>query len=339
MKKYLFIKLSLLLMIPVSGISQTGERWYYNIDENNLAVQGYDVVEYFTKNKAIQGVSNFTESYRKIVYYFSSYANQKKFRNNPESYLPQSGGWCSYAMSVDRNKDGFAPSRFPSDPTNFKIIDNKLYLFTRIPNFDGLAIWNQGNEKILISRAGDFWQSRLDLAKLSDGLPDGLNVNARMENLQWQKFMGTWESSVQWMRDTTSRAYSPKINAKWHFYYGYHGYAIQDDWFPINYANGNGITSGPAIRGYNPLADEWHMTYIPINSARNNTWLMTANFNEKGEVEGSLENVDANGNKFIQRIYFYDVSENKFTWRADRSYNNGKTWIKTFAKSTQTRFE
>ena len=334
-----FYLILLLIVLASQSAAQNGERWYYNIDADNIAIQGYDLVSYFEQNKAIIGSKDFQTTFKGVNYLFSNQDNKIKFENNPESFIPAYGGWCAYAAALDLTKDGYPSSRFPIDPTHFKITDGRLLLFAKLPNFDGLHAWNKADEKLLLQQADLFWESREKLAKLNDGLPKGMNPNARMENLMWQKLMGTWKGEVQWMTDTVTKQYSPKISATWKFYYGYKGYCIQDDWFPDQYFAGNGIWAGPAIRGYDPMADEWHMTYIPINSSRNSTWMMTATFNENGDLEGRMVSTDPNGDAFIQRIFFYDITPNQFLWRADRTYNNGKTWIKDVGKSVQTRLE
>lgn len=43
-----------------------------------------------------------------------------KFKQNPESYAPQYGGYCSYAVSKGYTAD--------ADPYAFKIVEGKLFL-------------------------------------------------------------------------------------------------------------------------------------------------------------------------------------------------------------------
>ena len=46
--------------------------------------------------------------------------NMKKFQADPESYAPQYGGYCSYAVSEGYTANG--------DPEAWKVVDGKLYL-------------------------------------------------------------------------------------------------------------------------------------------------------------------------------------------------------------------
>ena len=75
----------------------------FNI-ENNIAIQGYDPVAYFTQKKAVKGKTTLASSYEGVTYYFSSQANKETFAKNPANYEPQYGGWCSYAMGATGEK-------------------------------------------------------------------------------------------------------------------------------------------------------------------------------------------------------------------------------------------
>ncbi len=91
-----------------------------NIGENDLAIQGYDPVAYFTKHKAVEGSAKYTATHDGAIYRFSSKKNRDLFNANTDKYAPQFGGYC--AMGVALNK------KFDVDPLAFHIDDNKLYL-------------------------------------------------------------------------------------------------------------------------------------------------------------------------------------------------------------------
>ncbi len=92
------------------------------ITKDNVAINGYDVVAYFTENKAVRGSQTFAAIHKGINYWFSSAENRTKFQAEPDKYLPQYGGWCAFAMAM---KD----AKVPSDPKTFKLYNGKLYLF------------------------------------------------------------------------------------------------------------------------------------------------------------------------------------------------------------------
>lgn len=86
----------------------------------NLAVKGYDVVAYFTDNKAVKGDKKLQIEWQGANWRFSSQANLEAFKANPEQYAPQYGGYCAYAVS-----QGYTAG---IDPEAFAVVDGKLYL-------------------------------------------------------------------------------------------------------------------------------------------------------------------------------------------------------------------
>ncbi len=94
---------------------------HFNL-EKGIAVQGYDPVAYFTKNKGVKGNKNLAVVYQGATYYFSTAENKELFKNNPSAYEPEYGGWCAYAMGAKGEK-------VEIDPETFTIINGKLFLF------------------------------------------------------------------------------------------------------------------------------------------------------------------------------------------------------------------
>jgi YHS domain-containing protein len=91
-----------------------------NVGDNDVAIHGYDPVAYFTKSKAVKGSSKYTATYNGAIYQFHSADHRNMFKQNPERYAPQFGGYC--AMGVVLNK------KLDVDPDAFYVADNKLYL-------------------------------------------------------------------------------------------------------------------------------------------------------------------------------------------------------------------
>jgi len=118
--------------------------------EKGLALQGYDPVSYFTKNKAEKGKNEYVVKADGIVYRFASADNKQLFIKNPAAYEPQYGGWCAYAM-------GKSGEKVEVDPGTFKIINGKLYLFYNAFFNNTLKSWNK-DEKSLQSKADNNWQ-------------------------------------------------------------------------------------------------------------------------------------------------------------------------------------
>jgi len=89
-------------------------------DANDLAIHGYDAVSYFTDSKATKGNQKYTATYKSAIYQFSSEENRNQFKQNPEKFAPQFGGFCAMGVALNKKLD--------TDPTAWKIVDGKLYL-------------------------------------------------------------------------------------------------------------------------------------------------------------------------------------------------------------------
>ncbi len=128
---------------------------HYNLN-NQTAIQGYDPVAYFTQGKAVKGKPQFSYQHHSVLYLFSSSENLAIFKATPNTYEPQYGGWCAYALAVDGGKVSINPKRF-------KIIDNKLYLFyDTILGPNTLNKWNKANDTDQIKKADLRW---MDISK------------------------------------------------------------------------------------------------------------------------------------------------------------------------------
>ena len=114
------------------------------VDENGLAIGGYDVVAYFS-NTATKGSTKYTAEYNGATYRFATAENRDAFQKEPTSFLPQFDGYCAWGVAA---KD----SKFPINPEAFDIVDGKLYLFFNGP-FDGkefntALLWNAETTKL-----------------------------------------------------------------------------------------------------------------------------------------------------------------------------------------------
>ena len=87
---------------------------------DGVALKGYDPVAYFTAGKPTPGMDEYTLRWKGVTYRFASAENRERFTAEPEQYAPQYGGYCAYAMSINRIAD--------IDPARWTIVDGKLYL-------------------------------------------------------------------------------------------------------------------------------------------------------------------------------------------------------------------
>lgn len=106
---------------PVAAVNTT----------HGLALKGYDTVAYFTMGKPTSGTDEYVYPWNGARYRFASSQNLRLFAADPGKYVPQYGGYCAYAISIKRIAD--------IDPTEWSIVDNKLYLNN---NTFSQALWS-----------------------------------------------------------------------------------------------------------------------------------------------------------------------------------------------------
>lgn len=117
-----------------------------NIDNSNIALQGYSPVSYADLGLAQKGVKEFKSEYEKIVYYFTSAEQKASFDKSPSKYLPQYGGFCAFGM--------YAGAKFRTDPNKFITKDGKYYLFLNNLELDAKQLWlNENNHSKLVTTA------------------------------------------------------------------------------------------------------------------------------------------------------------------------------------------
>ena len=110
------------LFVAIAGSAVAGT--YSPVPAVNAAegigLKGYDPVAYFINGAPTKGSEQYSFAWKGVAYRFASTGNLEKFKADPEKYLPQYGGYCAYAMSLDRIAD--------IDPSRWAIINGKLYL-------------------------------------------------------------------------------------------------------------------------------------------------------------------------------------------------------------------
>jgi YHS domain-containing protein len=150
--KPVLISIMFLSMLSVKGFAQGANmlrKQNFNL-EKSVAVQGYDPVAYFKENMAVKGKSDISVSYLDVTYCFSSVENKNAFLKDPTAYEPQYGGWCAYAM-------GKSGEKVEIDPSTFKIMNGRLYLFYNKYFNNTLKSWNK-DELNLKAKADANWQ-------------------------------------------------------------------------------------------------------------------------------------------------------------------------------------
>ncbi len=124
-----------------------------NADANDLAIHGYDAVSYFSNSGPEKGKAKYSASYQDAIYHFASEANRDAFRENPEKYAPQFGGYCAMGVALNKKLD--------VDPLAWRVVDGKLYLNL---NMKVHKQWLAKHE-VFITRANAKWPGVLELKR------------------------------------------------------------------------------------------------------------------------------------------------------------------------------
>lgn len=116
-----------------------------------IAIHGHDPVAYFQENKPVSGKAEYTFEWNGAKWQFATHENLQMFKQNPEQYAPQYGGYCAYGASR-----GYLAQ---TDPQAFTIRDGKLYLNY---NLDVRTEWMKDVSE-RIQKADTNWETKLKL--------------------------------------------------------------------------------------------------------------------------------------------------------------------------------
>ncbi len=135
---------SIILLFPIPVLAK--KQNFYTEPFSNLAIQGYDVVSYFKSSKAVKGKTDIKTVYKGVVWQFSSEENLTSFIAQPETYIPQYGGYCAWAVAAKGKL-------LKGNAHYWKIIDQKLYL-----NYNKKiqSRWEE-NMQSIITKADQVW--------------------------------------------------------------------------------------------------------------------------------------------------------------------------------------
>lgn len=85
--------------------------------------------------------------------------------------------------------------------------------------------------------------------------------------------------------------------------------------------------STTTLRAYSNARDEWDLVSMEDGSGLQN---LGTGRKEGSEVHISQKFMGPDGNFSILRIRYYNIGNDSFSWSADRSSDDGKTWTKNF---------
>lgn len=137
--------------VPAPGVDAENWKTYrrprvhsVSRDGNGLAIHGYDVVSLHERNPA-RGAKQFAHEYKGVIWLFSTAAHLAEFKQSPDRYVPEYGGFCAYSIA-----NGYPAT---ADPRHFTVEGGKLYLF-----YDGAvqSVWSQ-DRRSMVTKAELNW--------------------------------------------------------------------------------------------------------------------------------------------------------------------------------------
>jgi len=146
--KFMQIVFALFFLTATTSFAQDNKA--NNIDNSNIALQGYSPVSYADLGLAQKGVKEFKSNHQNIDYYFTSAEQRAIFDKNPEKYLPEYGGFCAFGI--------YAGAKFRPDPNKFITKDGKYFLFLYNLELDAQQLWlNEKKHAKLVAAANANW--------------------------------------------------------------------------------------------------------------------------------------------------------------------------------------
>jgi len=88
---------------------------------DGVAIRGTDPVAYFTEGRAVAGSEAHSFDWNGATWHFASADNRAAFAAEPETYAPEYGGFCAWAVAEKG-------TLYATQPENWAIVERKLYL-------------------------------------------------------------------------------------------------------------------------------------------------------------------------------------------------------------------
>jgi len=89
-------------------------------DMDGIAIKGYDAVSLFDGGESEMGMMEYSYKWMDAEWQFTNEEHLNMFKENPAKYAPQFGGYCAYAVSLNK--------LVPADPAYRTKENGKVYL-------------------------------------------------------------------------------------------------------------------------------------------------------------------------------------------------------------------
>ncbi|HEX9503822.1 MAG TPA: YHS domain-containing (seleno)protein [Patescibacteria group bacterium] len=136
-----FFALTLVLFAAFGASAQKAEVFA----PGGKAIKGYDPVAFFKQSKPVMGADSLSYTYKDVQWLFSTREDMDAFKENPEHFAPQYGGFCAFGTSAGR--------KFPTEVETWSIVNDKLYFNY---NMKVKKDWTK-DQQALIEKADKQW--------------------------------------------------------------------------------------------------------------------------------------------------------------------------------------
>ena len=140
------------------------------------------------------------------------------------------------------------------------------------------------------------------------------NPKGAIELDQFAFLIGDWDAKITWQppggKPTT-------YNAVWHNHWIIDGVAVMQEW------RGPYMT-GTEIRYFNAKTKQWTGRNLYVGG----DWKRTVAEWKDPEMIVTILDAEGKSGKFLNRETYFDIKKDSFQMKSDRSYDDGKTWVK-----------
>ncbi len=177
---------------------------------------------------------------------------------------------------------------------------------------------------VLLTFVATFAAPRGAHAQLHGGTTSAPVQAAPKESAQFDFLVGQWEITAEPKAATLAQRVHgvPKLAGTWKAWRAFDGYGIEDE-IRLTDKAGNPNLLTNTTRFYETKTRHWVIAAIDVFKGQSSQ--STAEF-RSGDLVVSGRGVDSDGKAYISRATFLKIAPASFTYRLDRSFDDGKTW-------------
>lgn len=155
----------------------------------------------------------------------------------------------------------------------------------------------------------------------------GIAEGAPPELRHWERLIGEWSTAEEGLQPDGA-TWAPSNGADWHFYWGFDGWGIRDEYTspPLSEAVEDESTRqrGTNLRIFNPDTGKWVMTWLTIASTEPVSFTATSS-----DEEIVMLSDIANPQGYFGRITFFDIEPDSFEWKLEWSKDK-TSWFEVY---------